>query len=62
MGDSRQKILVYGFEIERYTYTFTLNLGVEDDIVKDVQFFSPVQSDEVNSQQQALLLNFCYCR
>jgi hypothetical protein len=50
-----QKILVYRFlESEDNTYTFTLNLGVEDDIVKDVQFFSPVQSDEVNSQQTKL--------
>lgn len=50
-----QKILVYRFtESENNTYTFTLNLGVEDDIVKDVQFFSPVQSDEVNSQQTKL--------
>jgi len=50
-----QKILVYRFvESENNTYTFTLNLGVEDDIVKDVQFFSPVQSDEVNSQRTKL--------
>ncbi|NCW64039.1 MAG: hypothetical protein EBW04_08015, partial [Betaproteobacteria bacterium] len=50
-----QKILVYRFaETENNTYTFTLNLGVEDDVVKDVQFFSPVQSDEVNSQQTKL--------
>jgi len=50
-----QKILVYRFvELENNTYTFTLNLGVEDDIVKDVQFFSPVQSDEVNSQRTKL--------
>ena len=50
-----QKILVYRFvESENNTFTFTLNLGVEDDIVKDVQFFSPVQSDEVNSQRTKL--------
>jgi uncharacterized protein YcfL len=50
-----QKILVYRFvESENNTYTFTLNLGVEDDIVKDVEFFSPVQSDEVNSQRTKL--------
>ena len=50
-----QKILVYRFaESENNNYTFTLNLGVEDDIVKEVQFFSPVQSDEVNSQRTKL--------
>ena len=50
-----QKILVYRFAgSENNTYTFTLNLGVEDDIVKDVQFFSPVQNDEANSRQTKL--------
>ncbi len=50
-----QKILFYQFGLsENINSTFVLNILIDDDIVEGVEFFSPVEDDEVTSQRTRL--------
>ncbi len=50
-----QKILFYQFGLSENTKsTFILNILIDDDIVEGVEFFSPVEDDEVTSQRTRL--------